>query len=433
MKEQRLAKERPVMRNLRTSHVVRRLAALGFTLPALTERGELRGETALRIYMDSLLRDGRYALKLQRRLDRYAAKRNRVCLLPVVSANGSGDATGWREFCGRLGELCPPRVEPPALCVHSHLVRLDEYRDAKGNSLIAGARYVYCDSLQMQAHADARVKLRTDSNWRALWRSRLTARPLAPVYGGFVRSACPLLADEAAAAVLPASGLNVPLNTGWLPLGLDLTGFADGAGRLDLADLRQALREAIPIADELLGKVVRPNILQRRDVTENRRLALLVKGIGDLVLRRARDPADFDCLRELHSDLAAIRSAVDETSAHQARRRGPLPALFLPPRAWFDGDHAEQWLQHFEAARRREAVRHRNLLAMSPYSVMPSGSGCDPAFADLLPLLAFADAWAFSDPPRLENWNLNQFKHFHTRARAIIQASQATTRIAAGA
>jgi len=168
-------------------------------------------------------------------------------------------------------------------------------------------------------------------------------------------------------------------------------------------------------------------------IVENRRLALLVKGIGDLVLRRARDPADFDCLRELHSDLAAIRSAVDETSAHQARRRGPLPALFLPPRAWFDGDHAEQWLQHFEAARRREAVRHRNLLAMSPYSVMPSGSGCDPAFADLLPLLAFADAWAFSDPPRLENWNLNQFKHFHTRARAIIQASQATTRIAAGA
>lgn len=431
MKEQQLAAGRHGMRNLRTSHLVRRLSALGFTLPALTERGELCGETALRICIDSLLRDGRYALKLQRRLGRYAAKRSRVCLLPVVSA--SGGVGRWREFCGRLGELCPPRVERPALCVQSHLVPLDEYLDAKGNTSIAGARYVYCDSLQMQAHADGRVQMRTDSNWRALWRSRLTARPLAPVYGGFVRSACPLLSDEAATAVLPTSGLNVPLNTGWLALGLDLSGFADATGRLDLAVLRQALCEAIPIADELLGRVVRPSALQRRDVTENRRLSLRVTGIGDLVLRRARDPAEFDCLRELHADLAAIRSAVDETSAHEARRRGPLPALFLPPRAWFDGHHAEQWLQHFEAARRGEAVRHRNLLAMSPYSVLPSGSACDPAFADLLPLLAFADAWAFSDPPRLEHWNLSQFKHFHTRARAIIQASQATTRIAAGA
>ena len=90
-------------------------------------------------------------------------------------------------------------------------------------------------------------------------------------------------------------------------------------------------------------------------------------------------------------------------------------------------------VQHFEAARRRAAVRHRNLLAISPYSVLPSQSACDPAYADLLPLLAIADAWAFSGGHRFEGWNLSQFKHFHTRARAIIQASQATTRIAAGA
>ncbi len=49
-----------------------------------------------------------------------------------------------------------------------------------------------------------------------------------------------------------------------------------------------------------------------------------------------------------------------------------------------------------------------------------------------VPLLSFADAWNFSAPPRFTGWNITQFKHFHCRARAIIQGSHASSRIAAG-
>jgi hypothetical protein len=280
----------------------------------------------------------------------------------------------------------------------------------------------------MQSHVDERVQARTESNWRALWRDGLM-----PAYGGFVRSACPLLADEAATAVLPVTGLNVPQRSAWLVLCMDLAALADQRGRLDPADLEAVIADAVPLADALLDQVRPATAAQRRDAADNRRLALLVGGIGDLVAMRARDPADLDCLRELHAEMLALRDAVNLASAREARRSGPLPALSLPLHEWFDGHHQVRWRQHFEAARRRVAVRHRNLLAMSPYAVLPSKFACDPAYADLLPLLAFADAWAFSGPPDFGHWNLSQFKQFHTRARAIIQASQAITRIAAGA
>jgi hypothetical protein len=433
MNERQPVAGEPRLQHPETCDIVRRLSALGLGVPAVDHRGEPEGEVVLRVSVDSMLHDDRYALKLKRRLYRFAEKRNRVCLLPVISASLAGAVGQWREFRERLGQLCPPSAGPPALCVPSHQLPLDEYLAATDGGQAAGTRYVYCDSLQMRVHRDRRVQDRTDANWRAIWRSRLSRRRLAPVYGGFVRSACPLLADEAAAAVLPLSGLNAPLRSAWLPLELDLGGFADDTGQLDLVALRVALDEAVPLADVLLGRRRWASTAQRGDAAENRRLALTVAGIGDLVKRRGQNPAELDCLRELHAELRAVRNAVDEASAREARRSGPLPALSLPPREWLTGAHGEQWRQRFEAARRRAAVRHRNLLAMSPYSVLPAGSACDPAFADLLPLLAFADAWAFADPPDFRNWNLSQFKYFHTRARAIIQASQVTARIAAGA
>ena len=357
-----------------------------------------------------------------------AAEGARVCLQPVFPEGSVSGAADWHETCERLVHLFPNRTDPPALSIHSHQLTADQLAGLAADPAPFSACYVCCDSLQMQSHRDGRAEARAESNWRALRRARLK-----PVYGGFVRSICPLLADEAAASVLPLTGLNVPRASAWLVLGINLAKIADASGELDRDDLRARVDEAIPLADELLDRTRPPTMAQRRDATDNRRLALLVEGIGDLVAKRARDPADFACLHELQTELLVIRNAINLASAREARRRGPLPALSLPFHEWFDGHQQARWRQHFEAARRRAAVRHRNLLAMSPYSVLPSRPACEPGYADLLPLLAFADAWAFSGGRRFDGWNLSQFKHFHTRARAIIQASQATTRIAAGA
>lgn len=428
MKELQLHAARPGASRHRTGAILDRLAELGVTAPLARKDGALVGEVALKVSVTALCSRQHYVHMLRQRLRRLAAGGARVCLQPVFPAASGPVTMGWQETCERLVPLFPNRSDPPAISIHSHQLTPDQLAGLATDPEPFSSCYVYCDSLQMQWHPEGLIQARAESNWRTLRRTRLL-----PVYGGFVRSICPLLADEAAAAVLPVTGLNVPRGSAWLALGIDLAKIADASGRLDPDKLRARLDEAIPLADELLDRTLPPTAAQRRDAKENRRLAFLVEGIGDLVARRARDPADFACLHELQTEMLAIREAVNLASAREARRLGPLPALSLPFHEWFDGPQQARWCQHFEAARRRAAVRHRNLLAISPYSVLPSQSACDPAYADLLPLLAIADAWAFSGGHRFEGWNLSQFKHFHTRARAIIQASQATTRIAAGA
>ena len=77
-------------------------------------------------------------------------------------------------------------------------------------------------------------------------------------------------------------------------------------------------------------------------------------------------------------------------------------------------------------------MRHRNLLAISPYAVLPRRSHAHAGFTDLLPVIRQADTWAFAPAASFDGWNINQFKHFHKRARAIIQGSQDAAVIAAG-
>jgi hypothetical protein len=428
MKELQLPAGSPGGCRDRAGAILDRLAELGVTTPLAQDSGAPLGEVALKVSVAALCSRPHYVHMLRQRLRRLATGGARVCLQPVFPTAAAAGTVDWPETSERLAALFPKQSEPPSISVHSHQLTPAQLAGLAADPAPFSSCYVHCDSLQMQSHREGRVKARAASNWRALWRSRLL-----PVYGGYVRSTCPLLADEAATAVLPMTGLNVPRRTAWVALRINLARLADSSGLLDPDKLRGRLEEAMALADDLLDQVSPPTAAQRRDATDNRRLALLIEGVGDLVANRARDPADFACLHELQAELRAIRGLVDQASARAARCRGPLPALALPFHEWFDGQQQSRWRQHFEAARRHAAVRHRNLLAMSPYSVLPTRSACDPAYADLLPLLACADAWAFSGGHQFDGWNLSQFKHFHTRARAVIQASQATTRIAAGA
>ena len=345
--------------------------------------------------------------------------------------------TVWQRFCEALRDALSPCKLPgnsPGLCVHSHQMPQEAFCLIADAVLGRGPRYVFLDSLQMTAHCNRAVDERAASNWSFLWRQRATARPVMPVYGGFVRSACPLLADEVATTVVPGMGLNAPARSAWLPLTLPITRFATRTGRLRWPELVDAISEAISIVEQMHDRVSWHEKAQARDARENRRVALNVIELGDIVRRRGDDPANLSCQRWLAGVVNRLRNELQTQSRNIAARTGPVPALQEANHVgqWRAGPQRESWCRHWDEALRQSAVRHRNLLVISPYAVIPSEGSATAAYSDLLPVIGVADAWNFSAPPDFSGWNAAQYRQFHRRARAVIQGSHTASFVAAG-
>ena len=341
-----------------------------------------------------------------------------------------------QKFCEQLGAALQAYGTPPrdllGMSLASHQMPLQAFVLTTTVLLGAGPRYVVFDTLQMRHHDNARVAEETEQNWSYLWRN---AGALIPVYGASVRTACPLLADEVAAAVLPGPAMPVPVESAWLTLELPLTRFADARGDIDWRALDEGIERAVDVADDVLPLLEWSRMSQLRDAGQNRRLAVLPAGLGDLVLRRGADPADLACLtwidgivRRLHAKLWARSRAI-------AKRRGPLPALSYadPSLRIRDRSHRDDWQQRWRDAVADGAVRNRNMLAMSPYSILPGGSAGSAAFTDLLPVIAHADSWCFAGAPAFSGWKYHEFKRFHRRAWAVMQGGYAASLVATGA
>ncbi|MBT8143583.1 MAG: hypothetical protein KJO55_02720 [Gammaproteobacteria bacterium] len=402
-----------------------------FPAPGLAPHG-----AAKVVSIQRALENGDRSKLLARRLLTAACKAP-ICLHPVDLPGGSAGLSGWRRFCEWLRDAAARErinLNGLATSVHSHHLPLADFHAITDSFFGAGQRFVFLDSLQMQSHCDDRVATVAARNWTYLWRQRTAPRPVLPVYGGLVRSTCPLLADEAAVATLPVTGLQVPAHTAWLPIQLDLAGLADPHGYLDRSVLKRVIRAALQEADRRIDQSCWPGRRRQTDARLNRRIAMIVSGIGDLVVRRGEDPGAFSCLRSMHDLIGEIRAELRAVTAQLARQFGEVPSLSraCPSGNWFEGSHHRAWQAEFDKARLSAAVRHRNLLALSPYSVLPAVDPPTPRFMDLLPLLGLADAWAFAGGSRLASWNVTQFQYFHLRARAIIQAAQGASRIAAG-
>lgn len=366
-----------------------------------------------------------------------AARQAPLCLHPVDLSAGDAGLAEWRRFCEWLQDAAirdKGSLPGLATCVHSHHLPLAKFHAATESFFGAGQRFVMLDSLQMQSHCNEKIAAISAANWTYLWRGRESEKQVLPVYGGFVRSTCPLLADEVAVTTLPGSGLQVPAHSAWLPVHFDLSALADRNGVLDGPVLRQAVTDALQTADQMIDQSQWPGRRRQADARLNRRIGLIVTGIGDLVIRRGEDPGALSCLRSMHQLIDELRCELHAVTARLARQCGEVPSLSraCPPGNWFQGSHHRAWQARFEKACLDAAVRHRNLLALSPYSVLPTAGRPAPRFMDLLPLLRLADAWAFAGSPQLSGWNVTQFKYFHMRARAIIQASQGASRVAAG-
>jgi hypothetical protein len=405
-----------------------------------TRYGPSAGGLALRVSVSSYLDSPAVASELNDRL-RFILDGNvplTIALTDPGHENVAADTHNMLEaFCSSLRDALPAHSLDPGLLgtsIRSHVVPLQAYLVIT-SILGKGPRYVMLDCLQMQHHKDARVQATTDANWLELWHRRQSACTAQAVYAESVRSHCSLLADEKTASVLPALAMPVPAESAWLPVEMYLPDFADSRGHLIMPAIRVALRACLEANESLAPQLHWPSELQRQDARTNNRVALLLTGIGDLVSGRGMQPSEIHSLRWADSIVRAVQGELLNTSREMARNNDTLPSLLQsdPSNMWHNFEQQHNWSSRWHQTLQAEAVRHRNLLVLSPYSVLPRGSKCSPDFADLLPVLEHADAISFRHAPTFANWNVNEFSRFHRRAWAVIMRGGPRQHIAAGA
>ncbi len=420
------------------SGLIGSLRDLGLT-PALLEssNGLTAGGADLQVWPREIARSDTAAEHFLRRLAGPIHDDVQVTLSLKELGHDDGGIECLEKFCSSIRNFFGADralLSKVGLSLHSHQIPLQAYLLISRALLGTGPRYVILDSLQMRHHKDGRVQEETEKNWSFLWRQRELEGPLMPAYGACARTGCPLLGDEAAEAILPVRGIQVPAGSAWLPIGLHLPRFADDKGQISWPMLQSALESCVDLSDQLLDVLSWATACQRSDALLNRRLAIVVSGVGDLVQMHGNDPGCLKCLQWVEGIIRRARKILWDRSHVIAGQRGLLPALARsdPSGGLCDHSHRKDWQRRWHLAVASSAVRHRNLLVMSPYSVLPEGSDDSSEFTDLLPVLAHADAYAFDGQPPLSSWNISHFRNFHTRAWAVMQQRNARSLIAAG-
>ena len=268
--------------------------------------------------------------------------------------------------------------------------------------------------------------------WHELWQAS-PGKALRVAYAAQVRASSSLLRSEPATAVLPRTHIEVPAGTAWVELRVNLVRLRSG-GALCMTSLEQSLRHCVIAGEQLHDSTPWSTPAMRDDAWLNRRLAIAVEGIGDLVVAEGLDPSAFSTLEFLDRVMRAVQMVVREQSRALARRTAHVPALdrtdpcrFLPR-----GPVRDAWHQRWTEMLATAGVRHRNLLAMSPWAVFPAGQPADFRYADLLPVLRYADACMLSGAPDLGRWNVRKFRKFHCRASAALQQRESGYQIAEG-
>jgi hypothetical protein len=357
------------------------------------------------------------------------AKSMSVTLTLQQLGDGRDAIQALESFCSRLRDAGIPGSSKLGLCLSAPSIPLRAYALITRCRFGAGPRYVLLDGMQMQHRA---AESEVDGVWGYLWRHRSSRWAVLPAYGESVSTPCPLLADEAANAVLPGSGIQAPAGSAWLPVRLHLPHFADDKGVICIEALDKALVACVDAGDRLLDQHRWPSAGMHDDARANRRIAIQVAGFGDLVRLQKRNPSDLGVLQSLSKLAEHVRTTVWNHSTQIARRSSDLlPAIAQhEPALTACDDHNRSWAARWQEAVERSAVRHRNLIVMSPYAVLPVNDGGCAAFTDLLPVIAHADAHSFAAPPPFRGWKIEEFSHFHRRAWAVMQRRNAISLVA---
>lgn len=261
-----------------------------------------------------------------------------------------------------------------------------------------------------------------DAGWRTMWELR-SERHLQVAGSTEVTSACRLLAAEPATVVVPGMLVQAPVASAWVSRRIWLPDFVTPDGQVDDARLPEAAATAVQTGELAFAEMRWPTPRMRYDAWLNRRLAVELAGIGALVAQLGLDPADFSTLLTLSRLVASLRDALVRQSRRLADTLGPVPALEqagrMPPMP--NPRLRAGWCRHWREAMNASAQRHRNLVVISPGSLFPENGAAPYAFANLVPLLRYADACALTAPPDIGDWTFGEFVNFHRQVAAVLQ------------
>jgi hypothetical protein len=354
--------------------------------------------------------------------------------LPVsVTVDGLGDSRLREKTLRRACEILRSAVRDAhvdsgtvSIVIDADLISPRQAFLARSEILGPGPVYLLLGSSLLRPSDNEAVRQRQEHFWQQCWKLRNT-RTVRTAFAPLVTSSCPLLSSEVARGVLPPMGLQVPLGTAWIPIEVDLAKFANVRGALNELALREYLQRCVELGESFHDDIDWPTAAMRHDSWLNRRIAITVTGIGNLTKLRSMDPRSFTTLKELSDMLEQVRGAINDHSRQLALQKECLPALDLSDPSRGPGCDIVQlgWQKRWRKALDFAAVRHRNLLAMSPWAVFPTGTSADSSYSDLLPLLEFFDVCGFPGTPCLRHWKLNEYKDFHRRAWAVLERKDA--------
>ena len=266
--------------------------------------------------------------------------------------------------------------------------------------------------------------------WQGLW--GLRQEPLVSVAcWPLVRSPSALLSPEVAGNIVPVLGLQAPTESAWAGASLWLPDFTNAGGAVNDEALETALIDVVARLEAVHDAAHWPTAAMRQDAWMNRRLAIQLDGLGDYVVKRGIDPCDHETLQELREILQRVRRILRHRSQRLIGSAGMLPAVDLcNPAHWLGaGPAKDRWEQRWLGAVNHGAVRHRNMLVLSPWALFPS-QNADLRYRDLAPLLKLADACTFRYKPPLIHWNIKDFKHFHQGIWALTRQLEANALVA---
>ena len=236
-----------------------------------------------------------------------------------------------------------------------------------------------------------------------------------------VSSPCPLLAPERAEEFLPAACMAVPKNSAWIALQLDLSEFLTSENRIDRQALRHSLQDCVERGDRLHDETEWEAPTVQYDSWRNRRLAIALRGWGDIVERQALDPQAIETRYRLERLAGWVCAELHARSRELANGRNWCPAIEEAGTRVLQNDASRLWRWRWTRAIAEVAVRHRNLTTISPWDLFPRQRPADLRFADLLPLVRFADSLSFQRDVDISHWKASEFKAFRQRVAAELR------------
>ncbi len=238
-----------------------------------------------------------------------------------------------------------------------------------------------------------------------------------------VTSPCPLLAAEKADEFLPAACMPVPKGSAWIAMQLNLSEYAGRDGIIRRDALQRALELCVDDGDSLHDQTDWNEPLAERDSWLNRRLAIAVRGWGDLVALRGDDPGSLQTLREMEDLAEWVCATLHARSRELAVSNAWCPALDEAGERMLQHGSSSRWRTRWKQAVASVALRHRNLTTMSPWDIFPAHQPADLRYLDLLPLTRFADSLSFQREVTITHWNANDFKGFYEHVSAIVRCN----------